>query len=69
MGAGSRNAGVSDRDDSDGDCNGPRTTSDRTAHNRNLPGGMSVSRADVADGLLRAASDPGDAQQAVGIAR
>lgn len=49
--------------------NGPRTTNYRTAHGQNLRGGTSVSRADVADYMLRAAGDHADVRQIVGIAR
>jgi uncharacterized protein YbjT (DUF2867 family) len=40
----------------------------RTAIGRNLPGGLTVSRADVAHVMLRALEDPGTVRQAVGIA-
>lgn len=48
---------------------GPLTRIYRTAHGQNLRGGTSVSRADVADYMLRAARDHADVQQIVGIAQ
>ncbi|SFF90770.1 Putative NADH-flavin reductase [Actinacidiphila alni] len=49
--------------------NGPRTGTYRTAKGRNLPGGIRISRADVADYMLRAINDSDTVKQAVGIAR
>jgi len=49
--------------------NGPLTASYRTAFGRNLRGGGSVSRQDVAHYLLRGVDDPGSVRQTVGIAR
>jgi putative NADH-flavin reductase len=48
--------------------NGPRTGSYRTAADRNVRGGIRVSRADLADGILRCLADPGSIHTAVSIA-
>lgn len=40
----------------------------RTAYGRNLRGGLTVSRADVADYMLRALNEPGSIRRTVGIA-
>ncbi|MFJ5230457.1 NAD(P)-dependent oxidoreductase [Kitasatospora sp. NPDC088391] len=48
--------------------NGPLTGAYRTAHGRNLRGGSTISRADVADSMLRAAADPDTVGQILGVA-
>ncbi|MBF9069334.1 NAD(P)-dependent oxidoreductase [Streptacidiphilus fuscans] len=47
---------------------GPRTGDYRTALGRNLKGGTKISRADVADLMLRTLTQPGFERQVVGIA-
>jgi putative NADH-flavin reductase len=47
---------------------GRRTGSYRTAADRNVRGGIRVSRADLADGILRCLADPGSIHTAVSIA-
>jgi putative NADH-flavin reductase len=47
---------------------GQRTGSYRTAADRNVRGGIRVSRADLADGILRCLADPGSIHTAVSIA-
>jgi putative NADH-flavin reductase len=49
--------------------NGPLTGTYRTAYGQNLPCGTSVSRADVANLMLRLAEDPAAIGQVVGVAR
>ena len=49
--------------------NGPFTGTYRTANGQNLPHGTSVSRADVANLMLRLAEDPAAIGQVVGVAR
>lgn len=46
----------------------PRTGTYRTAYGRNLPGGMTIARADVADYMLRALTEPASIRQTVGVA-
>jgi putative NADH-flavin reductase len=48
--------------------NGPLTRAYRTAYGRNLPRGLTVSRADVAACMLRAVEQPGSVHQTIGIA-
>jgi uncharacterized protein YbjT (DUF2867 family) len=48
---------------------GPLTGTYRTAYGQNLPRGTSVSRADVANLMLRLAGDPAGIGQVVGVAR
>lgn len=48
--------------------NGARTSSYRTAIDRNVRGGIRLSRADLADGILRALGDPALICRAVAIA-
>jgi putative NADH-flavin reductase len=48
--------------------NGPRTGSYRTDADRNVRGGLRLSRADLADGILRCLADPGSIHTAVSIA-
>jgi putative NADH-flavin reductase len=48
--------------------NKPLTGSYRTAYGQNLPGGWSVPRADVAQYMLRAATEPETIKQVAGIA-
>jgi putative NADH-flavin reductase len=48
--------------------NGPLTRAYRTAYGRNLPGGLTVSRADVAACMLRAVDQPETIHQTIGIA-
>jgi len=48
--------------------NRPRTGTYRTAYGRNVPGGLTVSRADVAAAMLRALDRPESIGQTVGIA-
>jgi putative NADH-flavin reductase len=47
---------------------GPLTHAYRTAYGRNLPGGLTVSRADVAACMLRALDQPESVGQTIGIA-
>jgi putative NADH-flavin reductase len=47
---------------------GPRTGDYRTAVGRDLKGGTKISRADVADLMLRTLTQPGYARQVVGVA-
>jgi uncharacterized protein YbjT (DUF2867 family) len=47
---------------------GPLTRAYRTAYGRNLRRGLTVSRADVADCMLRALYDPGSVGQTICIA-
>jgi putative NADH-flavin reductase len=47
--------------------NGPHTGTYRTARSGNVRGGSSISRADLADFLLRAASDPTTSRQAISL--
>jgi putative NADH-flavin reductase len=49
--------------------NGPLTGRYRTALGRNLRGGVTVSRADVAHLMLRALDDPASIGQTVGVAK
>jgi putative NADH-flavin reductase len=49
--------------------NGPRTGAYRTAVDRNLRRGLTISRADVADAMLGAAADPATAGHTLGLAR
>lgn len=46
----------------------PRTGTYRTAYGRNLPGGTTIARADVADYMLRALTEPASIRQTVGVA-
>jgi uncharacterized protein YbjT (DUF2867 family) len=48
--------------------NGPLTTTYRTAYGRNVRGGWIVSRADVADLMLRLVQAPDSIAQTVGVA-
>ncbi len=48
--------------------NGPHTGTYRRAIDANVPGGRSVPRADVADALLTALTDPACTRRAVGVA-
>jgi uncharacterized protein YbjT (DUF2867 family) len=48
---------------------GPLTATYRTAYGRNLRGGTTVSRQDVANYMLRAVDEPASVHQTVGIAR
>ncbi|MGP4020070.1 NAD(P)-dependent oxidoreductase [Saccharopolyspora sp. 5N708] len=47
---------------------GPRTTRYRTATNRNVRGGNRISRADLADCVLRQLSDPDSIRAAISVA-
>jgi len=47
---------------------GPLTRAYRTAYGRNLRRGLLVSRADVADCMLRVLGDPASVRQTVGVA-
>ena len=46
----------------------PLTHTYRTAHGQNLRGGLTISRADVADMMLRVLEQPESINQAIGIA-
>jgi putative NADH-flavin reductase len=46
----------------------PRTGSYRTAYGQNLRGGVFISRADVADLMLRVLKQPETIKQVIGIA-
>jgi putative NADH-flavin reductase len=46
---------------------GPRTGRYRTALNQNVPGGYFLSRADLADAILRRLDDPGSVGATVGV--
>jgi putative NADH-flavin reductase len=48
--------------------NGPQTGSYRTAADRNVRGGIRLSRADLADDILRCLADPGSIRTAISIA-
>jgi putative NADH-flavin reductase len=48
--------------------NKPLTRNYRTAHGQNLRGGLTISRADVADMMLRVLEQPETISQAIGIA-
>jgi putative NADH-flavin reductase len=49
--------------------NGPRTGRYRTAYDRNIRGGLTVSRADVADLMLRLVTEAASIGHTVGVAR
>jgi uncharacterized protein YbjT (DUF2867 family) len=48
---------------------GPFTGGYRAAYGRNVRGGVTISRADVADYLLRALTDPASVRETVAVAR
>jgi uncharacterized protein YbjT (DUF2867 family) len=49
--------------------NGPRTGTYRTATDRNVRGGRSISRADVADAMLSSLTEPATVGHTLGVAR